>query len=114
LPWRQESLIGLHQHVENRVPIPRTSYLRHHLTVLLRSTKGCGYQIARQQARRLSTFRIMLYRTPMIVLAHGLDGKLASRLLGFVRDSMIAALLAPSGRGCVLAAFQMVNVVRGY
>src|SRR5258707_1667438 len=40
-------------------------------------------------------------------------GTLASRLLGFVRDSMIAALL---GAGPVadafLAAFQMVNVVR--
>src|SRR5882757_4361276 len=40
-------------------------------------------------------------------------GTLASRLLGFVRDSMIAALL---GAGPVadafLAAFQLVNVVR--
>src|ERR1700710_1055563 len=40
-------------------------------------------------------------------------GTLASRLLGFVRDSMIAALL---GTGPVadafLAAFQLVNVVR--
>src|ERR1700761_7912133 len=40
-------------------------------------------------------------------------GTLASRLLGFVRDSMIAALL---GTGPVadafLVAFQMINVVR--
>src|SRR6266567_3843159 len=40
-------------------------------------------------------------------------GTLASRLLGFVRDSMIAALL---GAGPVadafLAAFQLINVVR--
>ncbi len=40
-------------------------------------------------------------------------GTLASRLLGFARDSMIAALL---GTGAVadafLAAFQLVNVVR--
>src|SRR4029079_6001484 len=40
-------------------------------------------------------------------------GTLASRLLGFVRDSMIAALL---GTGAVadafLAAFQLVNVTR--
>src|SRR5207342_703249 len=41
------------------------------------------------------------------------SGTLASRLLGFVRDSMVAALL---GAGAVadafLAAFQLVNVVR--
>lgn len=41
------------------------------------------------------------------------SGTLASRLLGFVRDSVIAALL---GAGPVadafLAAFQLVNVVR--
>jgi len=41
------------------------------------------------------------------------SGTLASRLLGFVRDSMIAALL---GAGPVadafLAAFQLVNVIR--
>ncbi len=40
-------------------------------------------------------------------------GTLASRLLGFVRDSLVAALL---GAGAVadafLAAFQLVNVVR--
>ena len=41
------------------------------------------------------------------------SGTLASRLLGFVRDSLVAALL---GAGAVadafLAAFQLVNVVR--
>src|ERR1041385_436713 len=41
------------------------------------------------------------------------SGTLASRLLGFVRDSMVAALL---GAGAVadafLVAFQLVNVVR--
>ena len=41
------------------------------------------------------------------------SGTLASRLLGFVRDSLLAALL---GAGAVadafLAAFQLVNVVR--
>jgi len=40
-------------------------------------------------------------------------GTLASRLLGFVRDSMIAALLgAGPAADAFLAAFQMVNVVR--
>ena len=42
-----------------------------------------------------------------------LSGTLASRLLGFVRDSLIAALL---GAGPIadafLAAFQLVNVIR--
>ena len=41
------------------------------------------------------------------------SGTLASRLLGFLRDSMIAALL---GTGSIadafLAAFQLVNVIR--
>jgi putative peptidoglycan lipid II flippase len=56
----------------------------------------------------------MLYRTSMIrSFVTVLTGTLASRLLGFVRDSTIAALL---GTGAVadafLAAFQLVNVVR--
>src|SRR5205807_1227021 len=54
------------------------------------------------------------YKAPMIrSLLTVSTGTLASRLLGFVRDAMIAALL---GAGPVadafLAAFQLVNVVR--
>src|SRR6187551_3959729 len=56
----------------------------------------------------------MLYRAPMIrSLLTVSSGTLASRLLGFVRDSVMAALL---GAGPVadafLVAFQGVNVVR--
>jgi putative peptidoglycan lipid II flippase len=56
----------------------------------------------------------MLYRDPMIrSFLTVSSGTLASRLLGFVRDSIIAALL---GAGPVadafLVAFQLVNVVR--
>jgi putative peptidoglycan lipid II flippase len=41
------------------------------------------------------------------------SGTLASRLLGFLRDSMIAALLGAGGvADAFLAAFQLVNVVR--
>ena len=59
-------------------------------------------------------FRIMLYTGSMIrSFATVSSGTLASRLLGFVRDSMVAALL---GAGLVadafLVAFQLVNVVR--
>src|SRR5437016_6058229 len=56
----------------------------------------------------------MLYRNAMIRSFLTVStGTLASRLLGFVRDSMIAALL---GAGPIadafLVAFQLVNVVR--
>ncbi len=56
----------------------------------------------------------MVYPTPMIRSFLTVStGTLASRLLGFARDSLIAALL---GTGAVadafLAAFQLVNVVR--
>src|SRR6202000_3464390 len=41
------------------------------------------------------------------------SGTLASRLLGFVRDAMIAALLGASAAAdAFLVAFQMINVVR--
>src|SRR5882762_2133978 len=63
---------------------------------------------------RCPLFRIMLYRAPMIRSFLTVSaGTLASRLLGFARDSIIAALL---GAGTVadafLVAFQLVNVVR--
>src|SRR5674476_832257 len=63
---------------------------------------------------RCPLFRIMLY-TPLMIRSFLTvsTGTLASRLLGFARDSMIAALL---GAGPVadafLVAFQSVNVVR--
>ena len=42
-----------------------------------------------------------------------LSGTLASRLLGFLRDSLIAALLGTGAVGdAFLAAFQLVNVIR--
>src|ERR1700758_2280756 len=41
------------------------------------------------------------------------SGTLASRLLGFLRDSMIAALLGTGPlSGAFLAAFPLVNVIR--
>ncbi len=63
---------------------------------------------------RCPLFRIMLYRDAMIrSLLTVSTGTLASRLLGFARDSLIAALL---GAGPVadafLVAFQLINVVR--
>src|SRR6201998_4338499 len=63
---------------------------------------------------RCPLFRIMLYRVPMIRSFLTVStGTLASRLLGFLRDSLVAALL---GAGPVadafLVAFQLVNVVR--
>src|SRR5882757_6072397 len=63
---------------------------------------------------RCPLFRIMLYRVLMIRSFLTVStGTLASRLLGFLRDSLVAALL---GAGPIadafLAAFQLVNVAR--
>src|SRR5882757_3766366 len=63
---------------------------------------------------RCPLFRIMLYRVAMIRSFLTVStGTLASRLLGFLRDSLVAALL---GAGPIadafLAAFQLVNVAR--
>src|SRR3981189_2645529 len=56
----------------------------------------------------------MLYRAPMIRSFLTVStGTLASRLLGFARDSIIAALLgAEPVADAFLVAFQLVNVAR--
>src|SRR6201996_6999269 len=86
------------------LPIPRTSYLASviHRPRLRRLRKAAAYHKRR------------CYRSPMIwSFLTVFSGTLASRLLGFLRDSLIAALL---GTGAVadafLAAFQLVNVIR--
>src|SRR6185312_15487203 len=125
------------------LPIPRTSYFADVIdpSCLRRFTKGCGLpdrpraskrrggrdgaSAARHPARFLFEHDpcrktgthfsgVMLYRARMIrSFLTVSSGTLASRLLGFVRDSLVAALL---GAGPVadafLAAFQLVNVVR--
>src|SRR5205085_10348254 len=80
-----------------------------------RGSKGSGpcLRMIRSE-NRCPLFRIMLYRRRMIrSFLTVSSGTLASRLLGFLRDSMVAALL---GAGPVadafLLAFQLVNVVR--
>src|SRR5205807_7575476 len=70
--------------------------------------KAAAYHVSPSASKR------RCYKAPMIrSLLTVSTGTLASRLLGFVRDAMIAALL---GAGPVadafLAAFQLVNVVR--
>src|SRR5436309_1693494 len=111
------------------LPIPRTSYFASaiYLSCLRRSRNAAAYHdrpsASKQGAGGLSIirsenrcplFRIMLYRNAMIrSFLTVSSGTLASRLLGFLRDSIIAALL---GAGPVadafLVAFQLVNVVR--
>src|SRR5207249_2413974 len=83
--------------------------------------QGCLFLIPAQRLRRCAGIRVcwqqaglLLYTPPMIrSFLTVSSGTLASRLLGFVRDSALAALL---GAGAVadafLAAFQLVNVVR--
>src|ERR1700749_2336786 len=86
------------------LPIPRTSYFASviHRPRLRRLRKAAAYHKRR------------CYRSPMIrSFLTVFSGPLASRLLGFLLDSLMAALL---GAGPVadafLAAFQLVNVIR--
>ena len=70
--------------------------------------------IATPLENRCQLFRIMRYRSAMIrsILTVS-TGTLASRLLGFLRDSLVAALLGAGGiADAFLTAFQLVNVTR--
>src|SRR6476620_4560846 len=93
------------------LPIPRTSYFASviHPSCLRRFTKGCGLPDRPRASKGSGCYRVRMIRSFLTVSS----GTLASRLLGFVRDSALAALL---GAGAVadafLAAFQLVNVVR--
>src|SRR6266700_5589742 len=104
------------------LPMPRTSYFTSAIhfdpVVRLRSRgKSASCQLEIWLAAyhdRARTGKQRYYVRPMIRSFLTVStGTLASRLLGFARDSMIAALL---GTGAVadafLAAFQLVNVVR--
>src|SRR6266704_712837 len=104
------------------LPIPRTSYFASAIhfdpVVRLRSRgKSASCQLEIWLAAyhgRARTGKQRYYVRPMIRSFLTVStGTLASRLLGFARDSLIAALL---GTGAVadafLVAFQLVNVVR--
>src|SRR5689334_21964594 len=84
--------------------MPRTSYFASviHGPRLRRFANAAAYHKPR-------CYRSLMIRSFVTVLS----GTMASRLLGFVRDGLIAALL---GAGPVadafLAAFQLVNVIR--
>src|SRR5215207_7921431 len=93
------------------LPIPRTSYFASviHPSCLRRCAKGCGLPDWTRASKRSGCYRAPMIRSFVTVSS----GTLASRLLGFARDSVLAALL---GAGAVadafLAAIQLVNVVR--
>src|SRR5262249_11238220 len=104
------------------LPMPRTSYFASaiHLDPVAR-LRSCGKSASYGLKIRLPAYHVpprtgkqryylsFMIRSFLTVST----GTLASRLLGFARDSLIAALL---GTGAVadafLAAFQLVNVVR--
>src|ERR1700761_2805064 len=104
------------------LPIPRTSYLAVVInSVLLRQGRGekARYKVAaayhgsprasKPRARGNTSIQELMIRSFVTVSS----GTLASRLLGFVRDAMIAALLGASAAAdAFLVAFQLVNVVR--
>ena len=107
----QESLVGLRQDVENRIADRRARRisLQPFNWSCFGVGKGCGLSRigpAPASGAAISAFMIRSFLTVS-------SGTLASRLLGFVRDAMLAALL---GAGPVadafLVAFQLVNVVR--
>src|SRR6185437_4938774 len=79
------------------------------LRPVIRRCSGLSRLAPRQQAAPEWNYRTGMIRSFLTVSS----GTLASRLLGFLRDAMIAALL---GAGPVadafLVAFQLVNVVR--
>src|SRR6516225_10941039 len=85
-------------------PIPRTSYFASAI-----DPSCCGHERGSRPITANAAIEAPMIRSFLTVSS----GTLASRLLGFLRDSMIAALL---GTGAVadafLVAFQFVNVVR--
>src|SRR5260370_32817526 len=105
----EKLLVGLHQHVENRVADPQNVVFC--LSHSSNPAPSPGYGDCERLRPNTANAAI---EAPMIrsILTVS-TGTLASRLLGFARDSMIAALL---GTGPVadafLAAFQLVNVIR--
>src|SRR5215475_10511362 len=92
------------------LPTPRTSYFASaiHFDPSIVRQGGAAYHDPHVASKR-ATFNLRMIRSFLTVSS----GTLASRLLGFLRDSMIAALL---GTGPIadafLVAFQLVNVAR--
>src|SRR5882672_2939993 len=123
MPWRLRKLSSVCTNTSKiALPIPRTSYFAVVIhQVLLRQLRWRGKSAPSrgEKVQRpitigpapasdalIETFMIRSFLTVS-------TGTLASRLLGFARDSMIAALL---GAGAIadafLVAFQLVNVIR--
>ena len=108
----KKAFVGLHQHVENRIAdaenvVFRFSHQEYPATK--NSREGAATYHVPPTASKRGCYRWSMIR-PILTVS---TGTLASRLLGFARDAMMAALL---GAGPVadafLVAFQLVNVVR--
>src|ERR1700755_1348705 len=123
MPWRPRNLSSVCTRMSNiALPIARTSYV----TVVIRSGPVAASGFA-ENPRQIGVNKVLrpitigpapasqpAIQAPMLRSFLTVStGTLASRLLGFARDSMIAALL---GAGPVadafLVAFQLVHVVR--
>src|SRR3954447_1962299 len=112
MPWRaRKSSSACTSTSKIALPMPRTSYFA---SVIFRPVYGnvgnvAAYQIGPAPASDRAAIERSMIRSFVTVST----GTLASRLLGFARDSIVAALL---GAGPVadafLAAFQLVNVAR--
>src|SRR5215471_21411190 len=120
MPWSAKNFSSVRTSTSKiALPIPSTSYFASAIRRSCRGGRRCApanrrwkgaaaYHVSPCASKRRCYKRGML-RSFLTVAS----GTLASRLLGFVRDSMVAALL---GAGPVadafLVAFQLVNVVR--
>src|ERR1700710_490103 len=112
MPWRPRKPSSVCTSTSKiALPIPRTSYFASAIVLpCLRQLKeAAAYHDRPSASKHGCCYRERMIRSFLTVSS----GTLASRLLGFVRDSIIAALL---GAGPVadafLAAFQLVNVAR--
>src|SRR4029077_18151623 len=112
MPWRARKPSSVCTSTSKiALPIPRTSYFASaiYLPCLRQHQEAADYHDRPSASKLCGCYTVRMIRSFLTVSS----GTLASRLLGFVRDYAVAALL---GAGPVadafLAAFQLVNVAR--
>ena len=96
----EKALVGLHQHVENRIADPENVVFRvsHSIRPVYGDcAKGCGLPDRPRASKRSGCYRTPMIRSFLTVSS----GTLASRLLGFVRDSLCGAARRRRRRRCV-------------
>src|SRR5262249_13415142 len=111
MPWSARNFSSVRTSTSKiALPIPSTSYFASAINrIPAVQIAARGYHVRPHGSKRSHCYKAGMIRSFLTVSS----GTLASRLLGFARDTMVAALL---GAGPVadafLVAFQLVNVVR--